>query len=76
MGIPKTVRFNEELMLRVEEYLQRNKIKFSQLIQMAITKFISKRQAIELVPVSSKKWKETMVKVYKKHKHAMDKLNE
>jgi len=28
MGIPKTVRFNEELRLRVEEYLHRNRIKF------------------------------------------------
>ena len=74
MGIPKTVRFNEELRLRVEEYLHRNRIKFSQLIQMAITKFISERQAIELIPVSSKKWKETMIKAYKKPKHALAKL--
>ncbi len=74
MGLPKTVRFDDELEDLISEYLEKNKIKLSQLLTMAIAKFISEHQSIELTPVSSKKWQKTVERAYKKHKHAMDKL--
>ena len=33
MGLPKTVRFDDELESKVEEYIEKNDIKFSQLIK-------------------------------------------
>lgn len=74
MGLPKSVRFDGELQALVEEYLRQNNLKFSQLMQLAIMKFISEQQSIELTPISSKEWKQTVEKAYKRHKHAMDKL--
>ena len=74
MGIPKTVRFEDELESKVEEYLEKNDIKFSQLINLAVEKFISEPQSIELTPIESKKWEQTVAKAFKKHKHAMNKL--
>ena len=74
MGLPKTIRFDDELESKVEEYLEKNDIKFSQLVNIAVEKFISEPQSIELEPIDSKKWEKTIAKAYKKHKHAMDKL--
>jgi hypothetical protein len=74
MGLPKTVRFENELETKVEEYLEKNDIKFSQLVNIAVEKFISEPQSIELEPIDSKKWEQTIAKSFKKHKHAMDKL--
>ena len=74
MGLPKSVRFDDELENLVDEYLKENNIKFAQLIQLAIIKFISEQQSIELKPISSQKWKRSAEKAYKKHKDAMDKL--
>lgn len=74
MSLPKTVRFEESLELKVEEYLEKNHIKFAQLVNMAVDKFISEPQSIELEPIDTKKWQDTVAKAYKKHKSAMDKL--
>ena len=74
MSLPKSVRFDDELETLVEEYLKQNNIKFAQLIQLAIVKFISEQQSIELKPIASKKWKNATEKAYQKHKDAMDKL--
>ncbi|MBI2605786.1 MAG: hypothetical protein HYW49_06865 [Deltaproteobacteria bacterium] len=74
MGIPKSVRFENELEAKVEEYLEKNEIKFSQLVSIAVEKFISEPQSIQLEPIDSKKWEQTIAKAYKKHKGAMDKL--
>lgn len=74
MSVPKTVRFDDELEAKVEEYLEKNDIKFSQLVNIAVEKFISEPQSIQLEPISSKKWDQTVAKAYKKHKGAMDKL--
>ncbi|MCM0605925.1 MAG: hypothetical protein KA715_07520 [Xanthomonadaceae bacterium] len=54
MGQPKTVRFDDELEKKVEEYLETNGIKFTQLMKMAVTKFISEPQSIHLAPVDTK----------------------
>ena len=74
MGLPKTVRFEEALEEKVEKYLQSNEIKFSQLINMAVEKFISEPQTIELKPVDTQEFLKTAKKAFKKHKGAMDKL--
>ncbi len=74
MGLPKTVRFEESLETKVEEYLGKNNIKFTQLVNMAVEKFISEPQAIQLEPIDSKKWDQTVAKAFSKHKNAMDKL--
>lgn len=74
MGLPKTVRFDQELEKEVEKYLEANRIKFSQLVNLAVSKFISELQTIQLVPVDQKDFLATAGKAIKKHKNVMDKL--
>jgi hypothetical protein len=74
MGLPKTVRLEEALEERVEKYLANNEIKFSQLINMAVEKFISELHTIELKPVDTHEFLRTARKAFKKHKDTMDKL--
>jgi hypothetical protein len=74
MELPKTVRFEEELEEKVEKYLESNEIKFSQLINMAVEKFISEPQTIELKPVDRQEFLKIAKKAFKKHKGALDKL--
>lgn len=74
MGLPKTVRFEEDLEGKVEEYLEANGIKFSQLVNLAVSKFISEPQSIQLAPVDTKNFMKTATKAFHKHKNAMDKL--
>ena len=74
MGLPKSVRVTDELEKKIEAYLDQNPVKFSKLVAMALEKFISNPQIIELRPVDSAKFLETAKKAFKKHKHTMDKL--
>ncbi len=74
MGLPKTVRFDDDLEAKVEEYLKSNGIKFAQLMNMAVTRFISEPQVIQLVPVDTKDFITTAQKAFNNHKDAMDKL--
>lgn len=74
MGLPKTVRFEEDLEQKLEEYLEVNEVKFSQLVNMAVAKFISEPQTIQLEPVKTDAFKAQAKKAFKKHKDAMDKL--
>lgn len=74
MSLPKSVRFDSDLEKKVEAYLDQNPVKFSQLVAMAVEKFISEPQKIELRPVDSEKFRETAKKAFQKHKHTMDKL--
>jgi hypothetical protein len=74
VGLPKTVRFEEELEDKVEKYLEANGIKFSQLLNLAVSKFISEPQSIQLAPVDTKDFMKTAAKAFNKHKNAMDKL--
>ncbi len=74
MGLPKTVRFEEELEEKLEKYLEANGIRFSQLINLAVSKFISEPQSIQLAPVDTKDFMKTATKAFHKHKNAMDKL--
>lgn len=74
MGLPKTIRLDEELEEKVEKYLDKNNIKFAQLINIAVNRFISEPQTIELKPIESAQWDKTVKKAFSKHKNAMDKL--
>ncbi len=74
MGLPKSVRVEGDLEKKIEAYLDKNPVKFSQLVAMALEKFISEPQTIELRPVDDKRFLETAKKAFKKHKHTMDKL--
>ena len=72
MGLPKTVRFEEGLERKVEKYLEANGIKFSQLVNLAVSKFISEPQSIQLAPVDTKNFMKVATKAFHKHKNAMD----
>jgi antitoxin component of RelBE/YafQ-DinJ toxin-antitoxin module len=74
MGLPKTIRLDDELESEIENYINQNDIKFPQLVNLALRKFISERQTIELRPVDDKKWSESVERSFKTHKKAMDKL--
>ena len=74
MGLPKTIRFEPSLETKVKGYLKKNKIKFSQLVNMAVEKFISEPQTITLAPADTKAFMKDVSDAYDEHKHAMDKL--
>jgi len=74
MGLPKSVRVDDALERKIEAYLDKNPVKFSQLVAMALEKFISEPQMIELCPVDDDQFLESAKKAFKKHKHTMDKL--
>jgi hypothetical protein len=74
MALPKSVRFDSNLEVKVKAYLKTNKLKFSQLVAMAVEKFISESQTIQLVPADTKDFLSHAEKAFEKHKDAMDKL--
>jgi hypothetical protein len=74
MGMPKNVRLNNELESKVEKYLEKNEIKFSQLVNLAIEKFISEPQTITLIPADTKEFLKAADSAYDEHQEAMDKL--
>lgn len=74
MGVPKSIRLNAAIEEKVEIYLEQNGISFPDLVNMAVEKFISEPQTIELSPVSERTFLKSAKKAYKKHKKAMDKL--
>lgn len=74
MGTPKTIRLDDALEKKVKVYLKKNRMKFSQVVNLALRKFITEPQAIELVPIDMKEWQETAEKAYQTHKDAIDKL--
>ncbi len=74
MALPKSVRLDSTLETKVKAYLKANKLKFSQLVSMAVEKFISEPQTIQLVPANTKEFLNRAEKAFEKHKDAMDKL--
>jgi len=74
MALPKSIRLEPGLEGKVKTYLKTNKLKFSQLISMAVEKFISEPQTIKLVPADTKEFLEVAERAFDKHKDAMDKL--
>ena len=74
MGLPKTIRLEDALEEKVERYLEANGIKFAQLVNLAVEKFIKEPQTIKLAPVDEKDFLQAAGKALKKHRGAMDKL--
>lgn len=76
MAKAKTIRFEDQLESKVEEYAQKNGMKLNQLVNLAVKKFISESNTIELEPVDidDKSWNKSMKKSFKKNRKAMDEL--
>jgi len=74
MAMPKSVRLDDELEIQVEDYLKKNKIKLSQLINMSVRKFIAEPQTITLIPANTEEVLKDAESVYQEHQDAMDKL--
>jgi len=88
MGRPKrkeeekarTVRLKGQLESQVTKYLDKNELNFNKFINLAVEKFISEPQVIELEPVNTteaknKDWNKSVDKSFKKHRKAMDELS-
>ncbi|NQW44329.1 MAG: hypothetical protein HQ462_02890 [Deltaproteobacteria bacterium] len=74
MAMPRTIRLNETLEEKISNYLKKNRMKFSQLVGLALEKFISEPQTITYLPADPEEFLKTAKKAYKKHKHAMDQM--
>lgn len=76
MSKARTIRFNEQLDSLVDEYTEKNGLKINQLVNIAVKKYISEPNSIELEPVEAKdkEWSKAMKKAFKKNKKAMDEL--
>ena len=74
MGQPKSVRLDDKLEEKVDAYLEQNPLKFSELVALAVEKYISEPQTIELKPIDDKVFSKAINRAMKKHKHAIDKL--
>lgn len=74
MSKARTVRFSDQLDSMVDEYIQKNGLKFNQFIKLAVEKYIRDPNTIELIPVDDKGWEELTEKNFAKHKEAMDEL--
>jgi hypothetical protein len=74
MGVPKSIRLREELENQIESYMEMNGIKFADLLNNALEKYITEPQIITLKPVDPKKFMELAKTATKKHRHALNKL--
>ncbi|HLG20195.1 MAG TPA: hypothetical protein VI895_10340 [Bdellovibrionota bacterium] len=74
MGLPRSVRLGADLETKVKNYLKKNNIKFSQLLKLAVEKFISEPQTIELVPADTHTFLKGARAAYAEHEDALDKL--
>ena len=69
MALSKTIRFDDILEQKVDKYLEKNQIRFTQLVTMAVESFISEPHIIELAPVNGKKWEQIITKAYRKNRN-------
>ena len=74
MASPRTIRLNEKLDTTIDKYLKKNRMKFSQLVSLALERFVSEPQTVTFVPADTEQFVKTAEKALKRHKHAMDKL--
>ncbi len=74
MGLPRTIRIDDELESELQAYLKKNRMKFPQLVKLALKKFISEPQTITFEPVDKDEFLNVAEKAYKKHEKAMDRL--
>ncbi|MBF0316341.1 MAG: hypothetical protein HQK50_16860 [Oligoflexia bacterium] len=79
MSKARTIRFNDKLDVMVDRYSKSNGLKVNQLVNIAVKKFISEPNSIELEPVTvaakKESWNKSTKKAFKKHKKAMDELS-
>ncbi len=73
----RTIRFEEKLDSIVDEYTDKNGLKLNQLVNIAVKKYISEPNSIELEPVTveDSKWDAKMRKSFKQNKKAMKELS-
>ena len=69
-----SIRFDENLVPRIETYVRRNRIKLNRLVNLAVEKFISEPNSISLVPIENKDWEKDLNRTFKRHKKTMDDL--
>lgn len=74
MSVPRSVRFHPQVEQQIEAYLASNPIKFSELVNMAVSRFMAEKQIIELLPVDTESSLKVAAKAFQNHKDAMDKL--
>ena len=53
MGLPKSIRLDDHVEKKVEAYLKKNAISFARLVNLALVKYISEPQRIDLAPVKN-----------------------
>ncbi len=77
MSKARTVRFEDQLDPLVDEYTEKNGLKLNQLVNIAVKKYITEPNSIELEPIKAKDgdWNKTMKKAFRKNKKAMDELS-
>ena len=76
MSKARTIRFNDQLDFLVDEYVDKNGLKLNQLVNIAVKKYISEPNTIELEPVvaDDSEWDHNVKKAFRKHKKAMSEL--
>ena len=74
MSKTRTVRFHDRLDTMVDSYIHKNGLKFNQLVNLAVEKYISGKNTIELEPVGMDEWDGAVNKTLKKHKKTIDDL--
>lgn len=76
MAKARTVRFEEELDKMVDQFTDKNGLKLNQLVNLAVKKYITEPNTIELKPVhaSDEEWNNKMKKSFAKNRKAMDEL--
>ena len=74
---PTSIRLDETLKPRINEWLGKNDIGLSKLVNLAVAKFISEPQTlepVELVSATDDEVEKAAKKMIKKHKKALDRL--
>lgn len=74
MGRARTIRFDDEIELVVDKFIEKNDINFNKMVNLAVKEFISKPHTIELSPVDENEWDEQMKKSLKKYRKTLNEL--
>lgn len=77
MSKARTIRFDDQLDSMVDEYTSKNGLKVNQLVSIAVKKYITEPNSIELEPIETpdSDWDSNMKKSFSDHKKAMDELS-
>ena len=76
MSKARTIRFSEQIDSLVDEYTSKNGLKLNQLVNIAVKKYITEPNTIELEPVEAdnSEWEDSMQKAFTRHRKSMDEL--